>query len=412
VLLGLGLAAILCACGPARVRRAALALAGASVLSLAAAESLARVFLARRFTSIYQLDRECLHTLVPGAEKLFVHRPANGGRLIPVSVDSQGYRGPELAPKGSRRRVVVFGDSCIEAEFSRVEDTFVERLGGELGSGVQMVNAGVIAYGPDQELVRMRRELPALEADLVIVALCADNDLGDMLRNKLFRLGEKGELSENRFTLAPRIRSQLELARKGFVLERALHRTLERLRTEQREASATSERTREADRVEEWLTRSKAEYEDYVVRGDNEVREIFEDHYDADVALEPDSPSALYKRALLAAVVGEMRRVAEASGARFLVVVIPARQDVCESFDLGWIDPERWSAWRRDALSGAMAEAALGAGAPCVELFEPFRAGGGCELYLHGGDSHWNERGQALAAELVAERIRREAWLE
>jgi hypothetical protein len=164
--------------------------------------------------------------------------------------------------------------------------------------------------------------------------------------------------------------------------------------------------------VEDWLARSKAEFEDYVVRGDPEVREIFEDHYDADVALEPESPSALYKRALLAAVVGEMRRVAEAAGARLLVVVIPARQDVCESFDLGWIDPERWPGWRRDALSGAMEEAALAAGAPCVNLFEPFRSGGSCALYLHGGDSHWNERGQALASEIVAERIRREAWLE
>src|SRR6185436_17930893 len=89
VLFGLSLAALVAACAGARVRRAVLTLACSSALALVAAEGLAEIFLARRFTAIYQLDPECLHVLVPGAEKLFVHRAANGGQAIPVAINSQ-----------------------------------------------------------------------------------------------------------------------------------------------------------------------------------------------------------------------------------------------------------------------------------------------------------------------------------
>jgi hypothetical protein len=41
-----------------------------------------------------------------------------------------------------------------------------------------------------------------------------------------------------------------------------------------------------------------------------------------------------------------------------------------------------------------------------VNLFDSF-AGSDCnDLYFHHGNNHWNERGQALAAKIVAERIR------
>ncbi len=412
MLLALGAALLVLSWASARARRAALALLAAGALALVLAEGAARLFFSGRFTTIYRLDPDRLHALVPGARKFFVHRAVNGGGSIPVAIDSRGYRGRELEPRSGRRRVVVFGDSCVEAEFSRLEDTFVERLGVELGTGVQMVNAGVVGYGPDQVLVRMRQELADLEAELAVVVLFADNDLGDLLRNKLFRLGETGSLEPNDFTISPLLRSRFEHARSAFVLERALHRALDRRRTELDEAAETVDPARQTARVLEWLEQCRAEYEECVVRGELEVREVFDDHYDADASLEPDSPSARYKLALLGAVVGEMHRAAEAAGSALLVVVLPSRLDVCGSLDLGWIDPVRWPAWERGRLASAIETLVRERGLPCVSLLEAFRAGGDCGLYFRGGDYHWNDRGQALAARLVAERIRGERWLE
>src|SRR5262245_12018295 len=157
--------------------------------------------------TIYTLHPRYLHALVPGARKLFVHRPENGGSVL-VSVDSSGFRGPELAPPGNGRlRVVVYGDSFVAAEFSRVERSFVGRLGARLaeavGQAVEAVNAGVVGYGPDQEALRIEDEIGPLAPDLIVVGLFAGNDFGDLVRNKLFRLDDQGRLAANAWRLAP-----------------------------------------------------------------------------------------------------------------------------------------------------------------------------------------------------------------
>ena len=142
------------------------------------------------------------------------------------------------------------------------------------------------------------------------------------------------------------------------------------------------------------------------------MRELFEDHYDADVSLQPECASARYKLALCAAVAREMRTVADAAGTKLLFLVVPSRLDVCEGFDLGWIDPQRWPDWERGRLPAAIAAVVRATGVAYLDLYQAFRAGGACELFFRGGDSHWNEQGQALAARLAAGRIRGEAWLE
>ena len=52
--------------------------------------------------------------------------------------------------------------------------------------GVQVVNAGVAAYGPDQACLALEADLAAgLDPDLVVLCVFAGNDWGDLLRNKL-----------------------------------------------------------------------------------------------------------------------------------------------------------------------------------------------------------------------------------
>jgi hypothetical protein len=129
-----------------------------------------------RFETIYQSDDRVLYRQVPGAERHYEY----GTVEIRYKINSQGFRGDELAPPGELPRVVVYGDSFIQGDMSRTEDTFTEQLRARLthmeGRSVEVVNAGVAGYGPDQELRRMEDELPVLKPNLVIVALYAGND--------------------------------------------------------------------------------------------------------------------------------------------------------------------------------------------------------------------------------------------
>jgi len=170
-------------------------------LSLVVAESVLRGTLGPQFDTIYQRDERVLYRLVPGAERIKVLPPINGGAVVRYKINSQGFRGPELARPGESTRVLVYGDSFIQGDFSQTEDTFTEQLRGRLarkmGKSVEVVNAGVEGYGPDQELRRMEDELPTLKPNLVIVAIYAGNDFADLLRDKLYRLSSDGSLQDN-----------------------------------------------------------------------------------------------------------------------------------------------------------------------------------------------------------------------
>jgi len=365
--------------------------------SLVLAEAGLRVFYPTRNT-LCQLDERVLFRLVPGARKLFVHHPMNGGGRIWVHVNSQGFRGHELRQYGSSMRVVVYGDSFIMGEFSDLPDTFAQQLEGALTQRarrpIEVVNAGVVAYGPDQSVLRMEHELSQLNPQLVILALFADNDLGDLLRNKLFRVGPNGGLEPNAFILSDEVRAEFQQAKRPLLVK-MIARQLERLRRSKRPPG--TEQTPEAYRLQ-----CEQEYSEYVEEGDNRVRNLLGDVYDADVALDPDSPSAKYKTRLLAALLKRAGATARHAGVPLVILVIPSPIDVCEHFAIR-VDAARYPAYSRDTLTRVAAEAAQQAGLPCLNLFEVFRANGPDALYFPYGDDHWNAAGQSLAAREMAD---------
>lgn len=381
---------------------AALAKRGAMLLAAAAfgwlaAEAVLRLFYPLRNT-LYQLDERVLHRLIPGARKLFVHHPLNGGARIMVRVNSSGFRGDELRQDDKAARVVVYGDSCIMGEFSPLEETFAEQLekalAGRSGQPVEVINAGVAAYGPDQEILRMEDELPRLHPRLVVLALFADNDLGDLLRNKLFRLGPDGTLQRNAFELAPALRAEFRRARRpllvkmiGKQLDRILNRT------------PAPEQTPEA-----YLRDREAEYRDFVMDRNNVVHQLLNDFYDADVSLRPGSVSAEYKLALLEALLKHAAEMTRQAGVPLAVLIIPSPIDVCNDFEIQ-VDPARHPGYRRENISSGMAHAAEAAGLPYLNLFPIFRARQPDTLYFRHGDDHWNAAGQQLAAREMADLV-------
>jgi len=368
---------------------------------------------------VYRLHPDHLIEYVPDSSKIYIHSSANGGDWVRVRFNRQGYRGKELAALDGAPRVLVYGDSFVAAEFTSLDETFVAQLAGRLSEGlggpVEAVNAGLVGSGPDQVLRRMPAELAALEPSLVIVALTSANDFGDLIRNKLYQLADDGSLIVRAPDVGAGLRRGLEPswhAHSGWgLLLRAARRGVAFRVRELRSPAVSLEPPRQvAQRLWE---RSQGEYTNSVVRGDPVVRNVFDDQYDADVSLTPQARSALHKRRLMEAVLSEIAAVTTQAGVPLLLVAIPSPVDVTEDHYGMVVDWRRFPGYRRDSLTRAVVEPAERLGIPVLDLFGPMRRSEDpSALFYRAGNDHWNSRGQALAADLTAERIVDEGWLD
>ena len=86
--------------------------------------------------SIYRVDGACLLRHEPGARKVTVRLPVNGGDHTLVQVNQEGFRGDELSRPAADLRVVVYGDSFISAEATALDQTFPEQLEARLADAL------------------------------------------------------------------------------------------------------------------------------------------------------------------------------------------------------------------------------------------------------------------------------------
>lgn len=111
-------------------------------------------------------DREVFWSPRPGFRGVF--------RGSPVSINSLGLRGPELArPKpAGRRRIACFGDSITFGFGVGDDETYSHVLGRMLASrDVEVVNAGVTGFTSHQVLGWLRRVAPQAQPDVVTVLI-------------------------------------------------------------------------------------------------------------------------------------------------------------------------------------------------------------------------------------------------
>lgn len=398
--IGAGLAAA--AALPLRFAERLLLLAITSLVMLAIAEAAAGLLLGAAFRPIYQADDRLIFKFLPDRDSVMKRLPANGGAVVGHHINRDGFRGAELLPPGSATRVVVYGDSFIHASYTPDDETFAVVLGRQLqaarGVPVEVINAGVSSYGPDQISLKMEDELPLLRPDLVVVSIFAGNDYGDLMRNKLFRLGEDGKLVANRWTLDPKVRSKLELSQRESLLLRAL-------RTLRPRAGGGTDGPDEAAKFSDWdflLAEAEREYRSFVVDRNDVVTNTHVDYYSADVSLQPDGASARYKVALMKAVMARLRDVARAQGVPLVFLFIPHPNDVTDKYDWGPVDRTRFPGYDGRNQSAPLEAAARELGVPFLGLYDVYRPVDASRLYFHGGDDHWNAEGQRLAAESMA----------
>src|SRR5262249_713603 len=140
--------------------------------------------------------------------------------------------------------------------------------------------------------------------------------------------------------------------------------------------------------LDEVLQAVDSEYRAYVREGNNEVTNIFCGHYDADVALTPDAPSARYKIALAQRLPAQIERTVEADGVSFVLLIIPSPIDVCDSYEVT-VDRARFPAYTSSRLTDVFDDIARRHGLRYLNLYAPFRATDACRLYFPYHDDHW-----------------------
>lgn len=105
-----------------------------------------------------------------------------------ITINDKGYRGREydLARTPGTLRVVMLGDSIAFGPGVDDTDTFSHRLDSP-SDGREVVNLGVMGYGTDQELLKLEREGLAFGPDVVVLHFCLQNDFADnMLARALY----------------------------------------------------------------------------------------------------------------------------------------------------------------------------------------------------------------------------------
>lgn len=378
-----------------RLRRRLLLCAASFALSLVVAELvLERRWPVRRTT--YRLDPVLLHDSIPGSRRIQRMPSWAGGARNLVRFNDVGCRGAQLESPKTRRRLVVLGDSLVLAANVSEAETLPARLGEELGAGYEVVNAGLESYGPDQTLLRLERDFDKLDPDALLLVLCATNDFGDLLRNKLFRL-ERGRLERTQAVLTDAAREPFERhAREASAP--ALVRTF----LDWRETRAAAAREREApatgpDLIAEYLAQTEWEYRNAVLERDTRVYSLQQDAYDADVAIRPDGESSRAKQRLMTAVLRRLRERCVARGIPCALVVVPSAIDLDPTF-LVRVDRDAHPTYSPTALSDAMSRCGREAGFEVLDLTAEFAARVETGLFVGRDDFHWNRRGIALAA--------------
>jgi len=365
-------------------------------------------------TLAYRFDPDYLIALRPGVTKTFVRFAVNGGDSIRWTVNEDGFRGPPLR-EAPELRVFVYGDSNVHARFSTHENSYVGRLESHLqealGEGVEVVNAGLAGSGPDESLLRLAVHAPAYHPDVVVFHVFADNDFGDIVRNRLFELDADGSLrrtefeaTRDRWLASPRWAYARRLV--GSLLTvRAASRALGLREPGSGEEPPREDEVRRGDDAWFGQTIRTLVADEYRVYAEGRPRSFshFADHYDFDLATDPAAESSTVKRALMSEILARVDSLTRAEGIELVVLVQPSVIDVAP--DNQWYAPavrDASAAYRPTNLTDEVERICEERGLRCIDLFEPFLSNDPGSLYFDS-DDHWNDRGQDLAAEITAQ---------
>ena len=170
------------------------------LFTLALLEGAARIF--KLGTGLFwQPDDELGWVNIPDASGW---ESCYGECQIRVTINSQGLRDREIPYEKElgTTRILMLGDSTTAAMQVTLEDTFVKQLESELNENTgswEVINAGVNAYGTDNELLFYRLEGQKYEPDIVFLNMYLANDIYN--NNLVLELRSSGQSAKPYFIL-------------------------------------------------------------------------------------------------------------------------------------------------------------------------------------------------------------------
>ncbi len=363
---------------------------------------------------VRQYDKRYIYKSIPNTTKTYKHVEGNGGAVIVSRINSKGFRGEEFKNIENSKRIVVYGDSFINAEYSKLEDTFVKQLEKKLSKEnpfvVETINAGVNGYGPDQYGLRIEDEVDILHPSLIICSIFADNDFGDLIRNKIYRSDENQDLMKNNYVVAKDSNWWVVKIRTLRLINNLKPKIKKVILGRFKKEKIYKNNKKNANKVEGWLYKRELEYDEY--KKNNVLSNMFLDGYDADIAITPESESAQYKINLMEKVILRIKNDLGKKNIPLMLLIIPSPIDVCDDYDLAQIDQDKYKNYKRSRLTDVVEEIAANHDILHLNLFRYFRNGDCNRLFFHYGNDHWNDKGQELAAELMANLIISNNFLE
>lgn len=313
------------------------------------------------------------------------------GNAVEIEINALGLRDRpfDLAKRAETFRVLVLGDSFMEALQVPLERTFAKQLESRLapatraaGCGVEVLNGGISAFGTDNALLYYRHAGRRFAPDLVVLGFYVGNDV----RNNWFELENVDAGGARKPHFVPRdegiepvdypfaAHASPAVPLKLFVNRNVWSYSLLREVVARRRRAAADD-----------------------VRG-----------LPLDYQLYEAAPPASWESAwrVTDALLGALAREVAADGARLFVVVIPSQEQV---------EPERFwravdavgrgerGAWNLEAPEARLAALLEARGVAHLRLLDEFRtaAAAGEKLYLEV-DSHWTARGHERAAQRAA----------
>ena len=327
---------------------------------------------------------------------------------IRVTINSQGLREREISYEKEPviRRILMLGDSTTAAMQVELEDTFVKQLEDGLNDDAgdwEVINAGVNAYGTDNELLFYRLEGQKYDPDIVFLNMYLANDIynnhptlelryGGQSAKPYFTLNDDGELELQNFPVEDTATFWTKVGtflKKNFQLPRFVAQTLA-LRSE----------------IPSWLTpivrlfgggrgANSAEGDASQAVGDSGDGEATTPPRRPDIC-DPD-PLPIIENAwnVTEAIILELEKEVEANGAQLAVLIIPAAPQI--------VPPEEGNEWYCDVPNNQLTAFLDEAGIPYLDMLPAFReevlAGNG--PYYFEKDFHMNTLGHDLTSDLL-----------
>lgn len=291
--------------------------------------------------------------------------PAEESRSYPYELryDHNGFRNASDVETAS---ITVLGDSYTEAVNVPIEATLTSQL--ERISGLRVTNLGLSGYGPQQELIVLRRFALPLKPKVIVWAFYEGNDLQGM---RSFEL-------QTESLRAGRLRTGPTLRQRSFVKN-----VLEYLRR----VSSPCRPRGDADRF----------FGLFRLKDDTKVKMYFREQPLAhDLRSSEPLPS-------LGQIIGEAYRLSAQRGALFVFLFVPAKYRVYSRFVEIPGESELWS-WQLDDFAGSLRALVTGISANIgfLDLTDSLMAAAaeGVLVYFED-DSHLSPEGHRVAAKTL-----------